>query len=107
MFPVALALLFLGAGPDSVAPLLTQLKDELPRPVARFAQVLLTAFASTGSGEAVKIQEMWLLLEQLKDEPVDGTPACPYLSPQPAAVLGLALMAMGEDIGSMTWSRSP
>ncbi len=90
-----------------MAPLLTQLKDEVPHPVGRFAQVLLTAFASAGSGDVLKVQEMMrLVCEQPGAKPAEGAPTCPYLNPQSAAVLGVALLAMGEEVGSDMVVRS-
>ena len=100
---LGLGLLFLGRGP-AVEATVEVAKTLNPR-LQRFACVVLDACAYAGTGNVLKVQHMLALVgERVEDDAAVGeggdTGATARAeNAQAAAVIGIALIAMGEDIG--------
>jgi len=122
---LALGLLFLGRG--SAADATAEVLKTLHPGIARFAAATLDGCAYAGTGDVLKVQQL-LQIAGEHDEPpaaaVEGpadaaAPAAPAAAAassapeeswksehQAAAVLGVALVALGEDVGSDMALRS-
>lgn len=66
--------------------------NEFPEELRMFIKTLLTACAYAGSGNVTKVQEMQHLVAKGKDEI--------HPKVQSVAVLGISMIAIGEEIGS-------
>lgn len=95
---LGLGLLFLGKG-DAAEVTLEALKT-IEGPVGKYAQLTVESCAFAGTGNVLKIQSMLHVISEVHDdEDADMTHKA-------VAVLGLALVAAGEDIGSEMVLRS-
>lgn len=90
---LGLSLLFVGRQEDA-EPVLEALKT-IENPIGKSTSVLVTGCAFAGTGNVIKFQE---LLEECQDH-IDTSEGGDDTF-QAYAVLGIALIAMGEDIGS-------
>ncbi|UJR33872.1 hypothetical protein I4U23_021293 [Adineta vaga] len=113
---LAIGLLFLSKG-EAVEPMLESLKV-INEPLRSFATVLVECCAYAGTGNVLKIQHMLHICSEHfdnKDEKKEGekesskdkdkkkeeeAAASQNAAHQAAAVLGIAMIAMGEEIGS-------
>ena len=119
-FALALALLFLGK--QEAADVTLETLKVIDHPISKQAQVLVTACAYAATGNVLKIQEMLhecnehmkaeekeeaeepaKSLEEKKEETVEVEPDATF---QTFATIGIALIAMGEDIGSQMAMRT-
>merc|ERR1719223_654448 len=92
LMAVGLALLFLGKQDAAEAPLETL--KVIENPLAKVAEVMLETCAFAGTGNVLKIQKMLHYCNDHVDpEKQDDTF-------QAFAVIGIAMIAMGEDIGA-------
>lgn len=93
---LGLALLFIGRQEDADATLETL--KAIEHPIAKHTEVLVDACAYAGTGNVLKFQSMLHLcnehIDSSEDEKKDDDLFQSY------AVIGLALIAMGEDIGA-------
>lgn len=120
---LAIGLLFLGKG-EAVDAMLESLKV-INEPLRSFATVLVECCAYAGTGNVLKVQHMLHICSEHfdhKDEKKDGEKetskdkekdkkkdeeaAAQNAAHQAAAVLGIAMIAMGEEIGSEMALRS-
>jgi 26S proteasome regulatory subunit N1 len=120
---LAIGLLFLSKG-EAVEPMLESLKV-ITEPLRSFATVLVECCAYAGTGNVLKIQHMLHICSEHfenKDEKKEGEKetskdkdkdkkkedeiASQNAAHQAAAVLGIAMIAMGEEIGSEMALRS-
>lgn len=92
---LGLALLFVGRQEDAEAVLETL--KVITDPIGKATSVLVTACAYAGTGNVIKFQS---LLEECQDHIDVSEEDSGQDTFQAYAVLGLALIAMGEDIGS-------
>lgn len=90
---VGLALLFIGLQEDADATLETL--KAIEQPIARPTGVLVDACAYAGTGNVLKFQSMLHLCAESVDPEKEGEDLF-----QSYATLGLALIAMGEDVGA-------
>lgn len=90
MYGIALGLCYLGRQ-SLCEPALETLKS-IEHPVARFSEVILEACAYIGSGNVLKIQQ-FLQKCTTHEEPENSLP-------QAAAVMGIALLAISEEVGN-------
>jgi 26S proteasome regulatory subunit N1 len=88
---LGLGLLFLGST-ERCEPTMEALKT-IEHKRARYAEVVLETCAYAGSGNVLKVQQMLRICAEHISEPKDG-------EHQAAAVLGIALTVLGEDIGT-------
>ncbi|KAI7885318.1 26S proteasome regulatory complex, non-ATPase subcomplex, Rpn1 subunit [Lichtheimia hyalospora FSU 10163] len=95
---LGLALLFLGRQ-DATDAIIETLKV-IEHPLGKQAEVLVEALAYAGTGNVLKIQNMLHLCNDHLDKSKEDDTF------QAFAVLGIALIAMGEDIGSEMSLRS-
>ena len=96
-FCVGLALTYLGQQ-EKCEPAIETLKA-IEHPIARYAEVCVQAAAYIGSGNVLKIQEF------LKIATPHETDEQKTL-PQSMAVIGIALIAISEDVGNQMASRA-
>jgi len=118
---LAIGLLFLSKG-EAVEPMLESLKV-INEPLRSFATVLVECCAYAGTGNVLKIQHMLHICSEHfenkdekkegekesskdKDKKKDDDSASQNAAHQAAAVLGIAMIAMGEEIGSEMALRS-
>jgi 26S proteasome regulatory subunit N1 len=73
--------------------------DAIEHPLAKYAKVCVQACAYIGSGNVLKIQEFLKLATPHKEEEKECLP-------QAMAVIGIALVAMTEKVGSEMATRS-
>lgn len=95
-FALGLALLFVGRQEDADATLETL--KAIEHPIAKHTSVLVDACAYAGTGNVLKFQGMLHLCNDHVDVSEDEKKDADLF--QSYAVLGLALIAMGEDIGA-------
>ncbi|KAI8808022.1 armadillo-type protein [Cladochytrium replicatum] len=95
---LGLALLFLGKQEAADAPLETL--KAIEHPLAKQVEVLVEMCAYAGTGNVLKVQQMLHLCNDHLD------PATDVADFQALAVLGVSLIAMGEDVGSEMSLRS-
>uniref|UniRef100_A0A096MCN6 26S proteasome non-ATPase regulatory subunit 2 n=1 Tax=Poecilia formosa TaxID=48698 RepID=A0A096MCN6_POEFO len=98
--PLGLGLNHLGKG-EAIETTLAALQV-VPEPFRSFANTLVDICAYAGSGNVLKVQQLLHICSEhyeAKDKDKDETPA-DMGSHQGVAVLGIALIAMGEEIGS-------
>jgi len=88
---LGLGLLFLGRG-DIVEPTLEMAKTFSPK-IAKFCQIVLDTCAYAGTGNVLKVQQLLGICSE-HVEPEEST------WHQGAAILGIAMIAMGEELGS-------
>jgi 26S proteasome regulatory subunit N1 len=98
MMAVGLALLFMGKQ-DAAEATLETLKA-IENPLAKQAEVLVEICAYAATGNVLKIQKML----HLCNDHIDPEKMDPFF--QSFAVIGIAMIAMGEDIGSEMAIRS-
>lgn len=93
---LGLSLLFLGLG-SAVEATLEVAKTLAPR-LSRYCQVLLEGCAYAGTGNVLKVQSLLAVV----GEPVEKEEGSPAWKDehQSAAVLGIALVALGEELGA-------
>jgi 26S proteasome regulatory subunit N1 len=90
-FALGIGLVFLGQQ-DRVSTVLGVINDLVGEPMKRYAMIVAESCAYAGSGNVLKVQEMMhICAEHLEEKDWAG---------QSAAVLGFAVIAMGEDIGT-------
>lgn len=92
-FSTALAILYIGRQEDADATLETL--KAIDQPVAKATAVLVDACAYAGTGNVLKFQSMLHLCSEKPDAEKEGEDLF-----QSYATLGLALIAMGEDVGA-------
>jgi 26S proteasome regulatory subunit N1 len=97
-YAVALALLYLGK--DEEASTTLETLKAIEHPISKQAQILVTACAFAGTGNVLKIQEMLHECNDHLDKEKEDD------SFQGLATIGLALIAMGEEIGSQMVLRT-
>ena len=90
-FALGIGLVFLGQQ-DRVQTMLGVVNDLVSPPLKKFTAIIVESCAYAGSGNVLKVQEMLHLCAEHLEEKEWGA--------QMVAVLGVALIAMGEDIGS-------
>ena len=96
-YAVGLALTYLGQQ-EKCEPAVETLKT-IEHPLARFAEVCVQAAAYIGSGNVLKIQEFLKLATPHNKEESKALP-------QSMAIIGIALIALSEDIGNQMASRA-
>ena len=72
--------------------------EEFPKEMRIYLKTILTSFAYAGSGNVTKVQELMHLIAKQKEE------IAPKV--QSIAVLGCALIAIGEEVGTEMLTRS-
>jgi 26S proteasome regulatory subunit N1 len=93
---LGLALLFVGKQEEAEAAI--EALKAIENPIAKHAGVLVDAFAFAGTGNVLKVQQMLhLAADHLVEEDEDKEPEDLY---QAFATIGIAMIAMGEDIGT-------
>ncbi|ORY78183.1 26S proteasome regulatory subunit rpn1 [Protomyces lactucae-debilis] len=93
---LGLALLFVGKQEDAEAAI--EALKAIENPIAKHAEVLVDAFAYAGTGNVLKVQKMLhLAADHLVEEEEDKEPEDLY---QAFATIGIAMIAMGEDVGT-------
>jgi 26S proteasome regulatory subunit N1 len=98
-YALALGLLYLGKNEESLATLETL--KAIEHPLSKQASVLVSACSYAGSGNVLKVQEMLHeCTEHLLDKEKDDDTF------QAFATIGIALIAMGEEIGSQMILRT-
>mmetsp|Transcript_17190 Transcript_17190/g.44108 ORF Transcript_17190/g.44108 Transcript_17190/m.44108 type:complete len:912 (-) Transcript_17190:167-2902(-) len=96
MFCLALGLLFLGKQ-DAVDATLEVAKT-LHECISKFCQVTLTSLAYAGTGDVLKVQELLAMCgEHIEVEDSNSAWKATHQGP---AVLGIAVIAMGEELGT-------
>lgn len=90
MYGIALGLCFLGR--QSLCENALETLKSIEHPIARFSEVILEACAYIGSGNVLKIQQ-FLQKCTTHEEPENSLP-------QSAAVMGIALLAISEEVGN-------
>lgn len=95
---VGLGLLFIGKGDAAEAPLETL--KVIEHPIAKSVEVMVEICAYAATGNVLKIQKMLHLCNEHHDSEKEDD------SHQAFAVIGIAMIAMGEDIGSEMAIRS-
>lgn len=89
---MGIGLCMLGTQKESDLMIETFSFNEFPVELRMFIKTLLTACAYAGSGNVTKVQEMQHLVAKGKDEI--------HPKVQSIAVIGISLIALGEEIGS-------
>jgi 26S proteasome regulatory subunit N1 len=90
MYGIALGLCFLGR--QSLCENALDTLKSIEHPIARFSEVILEACAYIGSGNVLKIQQF--LQKCTTHEELENS------LPQSAAVMGIALLAISEEVGN-------
>lgn len=93
---LGLGLLFLGRGDRSEA-MEEAVTTVIEHPIAKYAQIVLQSCAFAGTGDVLKVQQMLHTCAERLTEKADH---------QGAAVLGIALIALGEDVGTEMCHRA-
>ena len=98
LYILGMGLILLGQQKDADLMIEATQLDEFPIEMRMFIKTLLTACAYAGSGNVVKVQELMHLVAKQKEE----------INPkvQSVAVIGISLIALGEEVGMEMIVRS-
>jgi 26S proteasome regulatory subunit N1 len=98
LYILGMGLVLLGLQKDSDLMIEATQLEEFPIEMRMFIKTFLTACAYAGSGNVTKVQELMHLVAKTKDE-ING-------KVQSIAVLGISIIALGEEVGTEMIFRS-